>query len=280
MPDLARSTPPDEAIQKVQRLELLGQLAAGVAHDFANILQLVQSVAHLLEHARDDPDRVRSLAQRLAETARRGNLLTDRLLGFARRRHTGDAPDTPDPDIVCNPADVVSEVCQLLSCTIEHPYSLCCMIEAEGLPWLIRGSQGELEAAVINLAFNARDAMPEGGEITVRVDADCVTSAVVGLRPGHYAKISIADSGIGMSPAHRHRASEPFFTTKPPGKGTGLGLASVKRFVERVGGALRIDSEQGHGTIVTFWLHGEAVANAKPSLAGEPNVGIGCDGSQ
>ena len=261
MPNLARSASPDEAILELHRLELLGQLAAGVAHDFANILQAVQGVARLLERAADDPARVRSLVHMLSETARRGNLLTDRVLGFSRRHHAGDRSDEADLNPVCNPAEVVSDVCQLLERTLESPHSLRCAVETEGLPRLIRGDYGELEAAVMNLAFNARDAMPEGGEISVRVCAERVTSEAFGLTPGLYAKVSVADTGIGMSPALRERAPEPFFTTKPPGKGTGLGLASVKGFVERAGGALRIDSEQGHGTVVTLWLHGNPVVN-------------------
>ena len=254
-----RSASPEEAAQESQRLELLGQLAAGVAHDFANILQAVQGVARLMERAADDPHRIRSLAQMLAETARRGNLLTDRMLGFARRGkaksgRVGLGETEQDP--TCDPAEVVSDVCQLLSNTFEAPHSLRCIIEKEGLPTMIRGDYGELEAALINLAFNARDAMPEGGEVTVRVAPERIASETVGLLHGLYARISVTDTGVGMSPDILERAGELFFTTKPAGRGTGLGLAGVRGFAERAGGILHIESQQGHGTVVTLLLHG------------------------
>jgi signal transduction histidine kinase len=103
--------------------------------------------------------------------------------------------------------------------------------------------------------------MPTGGEVTVRVAADRVTSEARGLIPGLYARISVADTGVGMQPSVLERASEPFFTTKPAGKGTGLGLTGARAFAERAGGALHIESEQGRGTVVTLWLHADAHLN-------------------
>ncbi|MBX6375673.1 MAG: hypothetical protein IRZ13_15755 [Acetobacteraceae bacterium] len=270
----------EATLQEAQRLELLGQLAAGIAHDFNNVVQAVQGGARLIEKASADPERIRSLARMLDEAAGRGAALTRRMLDFSRREaSSGAANDDHSVEAepaTAPPAETVAGVCQLLSSTIGHLHRIRYEVETEGVPALVRGDRGELEAAVMNLAVNARDAMPRGGEVVVRVAGERVLAAGEGngaaqpavrlLRPGLYARVSVTDTGVGMPPEVLARVGEPFFTTKPRGRGTGLGLASARGFAERAGGALHIDSAVGRGTTVTLWLPAVVGPAQVPSL--------------
>ncbi|GAA0569957.1 ATP-binding protein [Craurococcus roseus] len=270
----------EDTARQGQRLELLGQLAAGVAHDFANVAQAVQGGARLIEQNAGDPDRVRSLARMLDEAAGRGAALTRRMLDFARRDRGADGAGKDDAEPATDPAEAVSSVCQLLSRTLGAPHRLRCYMEAGGLPALVRGDRGELEAAVMNLAVNARDAMPGGGEVAVRAAPERVSGGAgraggagrppERLAPGLYARVSVSDTGVGLSPEALARAGEPFFTTKPRGRGTGLGLAMARGFAERAGGALAIETALGRGTTVTLWLPAAvAAAGGAPQPGGE-----------
>jgi two-component system NtrC family sensor kinase len=239
----------EAALRQSSRLNALGQLAAGVAHDFRNTVQAVQAGARLIDRALQDGDeaRARALAASLAEAAGRGAALTDRMLATARRGEAGEGAWT-------DPAIAVREACELLRPTLGAGPRLSCRI-GDGLPPLVQGARAELEAAIINLAVNARDAVGGAGEIRVSADAATVPAeAPRGLAPGRYARIAVADDGAGMDAATLARATEAFFTTKPPGEGTGLGLASARGFAEQAGGALSIESEPGRGTTVTLWL--------------------------
>ena len=250
----------EDAAQEGQRLELLGQLAAGVAHDFANIVQAVATGAYLLDRAATDPVRVRSHAKALAEAAKRGASLTQRMLDLARR---GDDDDDDFSTAMTNPAEAISGARELLSRILGDAYRLRYEIGTDALPLLVRGDRTELEAALMNLAVNARDAMPLGGDVVIHAATEHV-EAVVGrnendslsprLAPGTYVRISVSDSGVGMTPEVLARAGEIFFTTKPRGRGTGLGLAGARGFAERSGGGLLIESEAAVGTTVTLWL--------------------------
>ncbi len=148
------------------------------------------------------------------------------------------------------------------------------------LPWLL-ADRGQLETALVNLAANARDAMPNGGTLTIAATPDSIRADGVNpasLGPGQYVRITIADTGLGMDAATLARVTEPFFTTKPPGKGTGLGLAMVRGFAEQSGGGLSIESELAKGTTITLWLRtadtqviqGERKSAVVPSGANEP----------
>ena len=183
MPGRSRSASFEEATAELQRLELLGSLAAEMAHDLANVLQAVQGGAQLIEQAAGHPERVRTLAQMLAVAARRGSVLAERILSFARRHH-GLAAVGAEPDDCCCPADVVGEVCGMLSRILEPRHHLTCQAEPGDLPALVQGGHAGLEAAVMNLAINARDAMPGGGDIKVCVAADLVTGDTLGWCPG------------------------------------------------------------------------------------------------
>jgi two-component system NtrC family sensor kinase len=234
----------EAAMRQGQRLEALGQLTAGVAHDFRNVVQAVQGGARLIQQAVErDPTRIHGLAEMVAEAAGRGANLTNRMLDFARGQGADGAG-------VAEPRQAVEGACGILKAALGGKYRLRCEL-ADDLPALVRGVRAELEAALMNLAINARDAMPEGGEIFVSAKLVRDPSS---LPPGGYVEITVSDTGAGMDAATLARATQAFFTTKPPGQGTGLGLATVRAFSEGAGGALHIASEAGRGTRVTFWL--------------------------
>ncbi|CAH2602804.1 Histidine kinase [Rhodovastum atsumiense] len=240
----------ETSARQSQRMELLGQLTAGVAHDVSNVVQAVIAGAELIEKSQD-PERMRSLARMVCQAGERGQVLTRRMLDFARR----DGADGDDGTAVTDPAEAVGGISELMSRTLGQAHRLRCEIERQGLPTLVRGGRGGLEVGLMNLAANARDAMPAGGEIVIRLAPERVAGRhPARLVPGLYVRVSVADTGEGMPPKVLARAGEAFFTTKPRGKGTGLGLSSVRGFAESAGGALRIESEPGRGTTVTFWL--------------------------
>ncbi len=233
-----------------RRLEALGQLAGGVAHDFANVLQAVQGAARLAaERLERDPGSARGLLDLIGDASRHGASITRRLLGFARRGELRvEAVDA---------AVLLKELEEVLAYTLGASGPHIRIEAVPGLPTVL-ADKGELEAVLVNLATNARDAMPQGGTLTlVAVAEDIVgddTPLPAGLRPGRYVRLSAADTGTGMDGATLTRAAEPFFTTKPEGEGTGLGLAMARDFAEQAGGGLAIASEPGRGTTVTLWL--------------------------
>lgn len=239
----------EAAARQAQRMELLGQLAAGVAHDFSNVVQAVGSGAALIEKS-VDLSRIHSIAGMIRQAGERGQSLCRRMLDFARTDDGG--AETP---AVHEPAEAVAELCGLLAASLAPRHRLRCEITRDGLPSSVRGARQELEAALMNLAANARDAMPDGGEVLVTVGTEQVGfDRVADLAPGRYARVSVIDTGVGMPESVLTRAGEPFFTTKPRGKGTGIGLSGVRAFAERVGGALQIASEPGRGTTVSILL--------------------------
>ena len=229
-------------LRQAQRVEMLGQIAAGVVHDFRNTVQTVHAGASLIERAamRGNLARVREVAEMLRQAATRGGQLTQRLLSF---RKTGDGRSS------CDPAEVVSATGTLLRATLGPGYRLSVDV-LSGLPPCIAGHPAELDSALMNLVINARDAMPAGGEITIALRP---TAEAPGLAPGRYMELSVTDRGIGMDADTLSRATDAFFTTKPGG-GTGLGLSSIRGFVEGAGGTMQLHSIPGQGTTVTLWL--------------------------
>lgn len=231
-----------------QRMEALGQLAGGIAHDFNNVIQAVGGGAKLIEDAADNPARVRRIAAMVREAAGRGAAVTRRLLSFSRRAHLRAEP--------LDARDLLFGMREVLAYTLGGGIRVELEVQA-GLPPLL-ADKGQLETVLVNLATNARDALAGQGTITL-----CAAAALIAeeqrarqpqIGPGAYVRLSVRDAGVGMPPEVLARASEPFFTTKPRGKGTGLGLAMARGFAEQSGGAFTIMSEAGRGTTVSLWL--------------------------
>jgi signal transduction histidine kinase/ActR/RegA family two-component response regulator len=236
-----------------ERMQVLGQLAGGIAHDFNNILQAVQGGASLIVKRAADPDSVGRFARMILDATERGTSITRRLLAFARRGELRAEP--------VELADLLSGLRDVLSHTLGSPVAVGLHL-ADDLPPLL-ADKGQLETVLVNLATNARDAMPEGGTLTFTAKEEVVEPGSVpaaDLQPGRYVRITVSDTGTGMDETTLTRAQEPFFSTKPPGQGTGLGLSMAKGFAEQSGGALWIESAQGHGTSVHLWLPATARA--------------------
>ncbi|MDO9714250.1 hybrid sensor histidine kinase/response regulator [Paracraurococcus lichenis] len=231
-----------------QRMEALGQLAGGIAHDFNNVLQAVQGGARLIEAAPGDAPRVLRLARMVADAAKRGAAVTRRLLAFSRRAELRAEPT----DVT----DLLTAIQEVLAHTLGAGIRIELSIEPR-LPPLF-ADKGQLETALVNLAANARDAMAGQGVITLSAAAALFAGdeprRPPRLGPGAYVRLGVRDTGEGMTPEVLARASEPFFTTKPEGKGTGLGLAMARGFAEQSGGALHIESTPEIGTTVALWL--------------------------
>ncbi len=230
-----------------QRMEALGQLAGGIAHDFNNVLHAVRGGLSLIQKRAADPDDVRKLARMAIDASDRGAAITGRLLSFARR---GELQPTP-----IDSRRLLEGLREILVPTLGRGIEIELDLAEDAPPLL--ADKPQLETVLINLAVNARDAMASGGKLTIRATAETVGlngPSPEGLHPGHYLRLKLADNGAGMDAATLKRASEPFFTTKPAGQGTGLGLSMARGFVEQSGGAFSIWSELGTGTTVTIWL--------------------------
>jgi signal transduction histidine kinase len=244
-------------LHQAQRLESLGQLAGGIAHDFNNLLAVIINYAAFIANdldaasAIDGDDRWRGTREDIEQirlAAERASHLTHQLLSFARR-------EVVQPEVV-DVNNVVSDIEQLLRRTLGEHVELKSALASDLHAVLI--DPGRLEQILVNLAVNARDAMPEGGILkidtaNIDVDEDFAASRPE-LSPGPHVRLRISDTGVGMSPETLHRAFDPFFTTKPPGQGTGLGLATVYGIVQQAGGRTEIRSEPGVGTTFTAQL--------------------------
>jgi PAS domain S-box-containing protein len=230
-------------LHESQKMETIGQLTGGVAHDFNNLLAVILGSLGLLKKAVPDDPRVSRLLDRAIQGAERGATLTTRLLAFARRQEL-------KVEFVAL-QKLIPEMLDFL----RHSVGPNIVIQAEISPnvWAIEVDANQLELALINLAVNARDAMPQGGPFTIACHNE-ENGKKIGLPRDPFVCITVTDTGEGMSEATLARAHEPFYTTKGIGKGTGLGLSMVHGFAAQSGGAMRIKSELGKGTQVTLWL--------------------------
>lgn len=234
----------EEALRQSQKIEAIGQLTGGVAHDFNNLLAVITGNLELLQKKLpDDPRSVRFLSSAL-EGAQRGAALTQRLLAFARRQDLRPEP-LDVPTLVRGITDMLQR-------------SLGPMVRVEThfplrLP-AARADAHQLEMAILNLAVNARDAMPDGGVLDISASEELVSGGEDGLAPGRYVKLALADSGMGMDADTLARAVDPFFTTKGVGKGTGLGLSMVQGLAAQSGGRLVLKSKVGQGTVASLYL--------------------------
>jgi len=235
-----------EALFQAQKLEAIGQLTGGIAHDFNNLLMVILSSLDLLVRRLPAEDaRVRTLVDNAMQAAQRGAALTQRMLAFARRQELRrSAVDIPM---------LVNGISELLQRTLGPQIRLEFLFPA-ALP-KVHTDANQLESALLNLALNARDAMPSGGPLIISAREEFVeTGYVPRLSPGHYICLSVEDRGEGMDQEVLARATDPFFTTKGVGKGTGLGLSMVQGLAEQSGGWLRLDSKKGEGTTAEIWL--------------------------
>ncbi|HEX4150673.1 MAG TPA: response regulator, partial [Steroidobacteraceae bacterium] len=231
---------------EAQKMDTIGQLTGGVAHDFNNLLMAVLGSLTLLEKRLPEDPQSRRLLQNAVQGAQRGAALTQRLLAFSRRQEL--KPEAVDL------AALVNGMEELLRRALGLAIELRCNF-AHGLPPVLADAN-QLELALLNIALNARDAMPDGGKLVITAIAEARqdTGADSRLLPGEYLRISIRDTGVGMDETTLAKATDPFFTTKGPGKGTGLGLSMVHGLAAQSGGRLRLDSAPGAGTTVHLWL--------------------------
>lgn len=234
-----------EQLRQSQKLESMGQLTGGVAHDFNNLLTPIVGALDLLQRKGVGGAREQRLIAGAAQSADRAKTLVQRLLAFARRQPLQSA----SVDLV----PLVRGMAELVRSTT-GPHIEVVVDAPDGLP-PAHVDSNQLEMAILNLAVNARDAMPDGGTLTIAVRGeDVVTGQDIDLEPGHYLRLSVIDTGEGMDEATVRRAIEPFFSTKGIGKGTGLGLSMVHGLASQLGGALTIQSAPGQGTRIELWL--------------------------
>lgn len=236
---------------QAQKMESLGQLTGGIAHDFNNLLQAIaNSLAVIRARAAAQADEVRPYLDTAQQAIERGASLTRQLVAFARRQEL--APKATDLTAL------LPGMIRLLERTMGGLYRIECQPSPGTWPALTDATQ--LELALLNLAINARDAMPNGGSLTIRTRNvmvaadDTAGDHPVGVSPGHYAVISVTDTGTGMTEEVRSRAFDPFFTTKETSKGSGLGLSIVHGMTSQLGGGVQIHSSPGHGTTVELYL--------------------------
>jgi PAS domain S-box-containing protein len=246
--DITRQREVDEALRQAQRMEAIGQLSGGLAHDFNNLLGvIIGNIECLLDTMADDPERA-ELAREVLDSALGGAELTRRLLAFGRRQALS-------PQRIDLGAQVARHV-TLLARTLGRSIQVATEY-AEDL-WPTCADPSQIGDALLNLGINARDAMPHGGVLTIETHNDRVwpedTVHEPDMTPGDYVVLAVSDTGIGMTPEVRARAVEPFFTTKGPGAGSGLGLSMIYGFVRQSGGYLKINSEVGIGTTVRIFL--------------------------
>jgi signal transduction histidine kinase len=266
----------EEALRQAQKMEAIGQLTGGVAHDFNNLLTVIMGSLDSIRRQLNDPAeeldiaRLRRLQGMAFQSAERASTLTSKLLAFARRQ-----PLRPEPIDVNRLATGLTD---LLQRTLGERIALE-TVSTPGL-WLAKADPAELESALVNVAINARDAMPNGGKLTIEtanvwLDEEYVRALTEPVPPGQYVMLAVADTGHGMDRQTLDRVFEPFFTTKAVGKGTGLGLSQVYGFVRQSGGHIRIYSEPGAGTAIKLYLPREADPQAKAS---QPRLEIAADG--
>ncbi|TNC49604.1 PAS domain S-box protein [Rubellimicrobium rubrum] len=267
--DQARLAEAEEQLRQAQKMDAMGQLTGGVAHDFNNLLTPIVAVLDRLQRQEVIGPREQRLITGAAQSAERARTLVQRLLAFARRQ--------PLQAVAVDVADLVRGMTDLVASTT-GPQVRVAVEVADDLP-PAKADSNQLEMALLNLAVNARDAMPEGGTLRISATAETVEATAnrkrvpthaPKLAPGRYLRLSVADTGSGMDEATLARAVEPFFSTKGVGKGTGLGLSMVHGLASQLGGALAIQSRPGLGTNVELWLpqsHEAPEAAIRPPLA-------------
>jgi PAS domain S-box-containing protein len=262
--EMQRREQAQTALAQAQRMEAFGQLAGGIAHDFNNLLTVITGNQELLEMRLQDPKQL-GLLKRANEAAEMGARLTARLLTFARRRRL-------EPSLLDLNEQIIGMV-ELLRRSIGQQVTLTTNLA----PRLgaVRADPSEIENAVLNLVINARDAMVGGGMLVIETADCCLEAGEVGrdakLPAGDYVRLSVSDTGTGMSSEVLQHAFEPFFTTKEPGKGTGLGLSTIYGFVQQSGGTVTAYSEVGRGTTISIYLPRASDEGGVSGIRSEPS---------
>jgi PAS domain S-box-containing protein len=268
--DITERVQTEARLRDAQRMEAIGQLTGGVAHDFNNLLQVIRGNLELLESTLGEEGPARQRLDNAMHASERAAQLTRQLLAFARRQPL-------EPQVV-NLARLVADMADMLRRTLGEAIEVETVI-AGGL-WNTLADPAQVESAILNLALNARDAMPDGGRLTVEVANASLDEAYAGqaegVAQGQYVQIAVSDTGQGMTTESRERAFEPFFTTKANGKGSGLGLSMVYGFVRQSEGHVRIYSEPDHGTTVKIYLPRSTRRLAAPA-AGPPVAAAGAN---
>jgi CheY-like chemotaxis protein len=249
----------EDQLRQAQRMEAVGRLAGGISHDFNNLLTVIIGYAEMAMS--EVPDTAREAIEEISDASRRAAELTRGLLAFSR--HQVVRPATVDLNAV------VTNIEKMLRRLIGEHVSLACALAPD--LWPIKADTSQLDQIIVNLAANARDAMPRGGEIVVETTNmaldDSYCSTHLGLSPGRYVILAVSDTGAGMDKKTQAHIFEPFFTTKPEGHGTGLGLATVYGIVQQWGGAISVYSELGCGTTFKVYF---PISNASDPCAQQP----------
>ncbi|OAF13345.1 hybrid sensor histidine kinase/response regulator [Bradyrhizobium centrolobii] len=246
--DVTRKRVTEEQLIQAQKMEAVGQLTGGIAHEFNNMLTVITGTIEILADAVKDDPHLSPIAKLISEAADRGAMLTSSLLSFARKQSL--LPTEIDVN------ELIEEVARLLLATFDKNIEIATRLDREVWPALV--DRGQLSSALLNLAINARDAMADGGKLTMTT-----SNVVFGVRDaaaagvgyaGDYVEIAITDTGTGIPQSNLGRIFDPFFSTKEVGKGTGLGLSMVFGFVKQSGGSIKVSSEEGRGTTFRIYL--------------------------
>ena len=258
--DITERKKSEDALASALRLEAVGKLAGGVAHDFNNLLAVITGNLELAQDRIND-ETIRDLIRRALNAGEKGSDLNRRLLSLARKR-------TLNPEHL-NLNTRVEEITKLLQATLGEHIEVATELSAD--LWMTLADPGEIDSAILNIAANARDAMPGGGRLristgNVTIDASAAARFHPDAGPGDYVQLVIADNGVGMSKDVLRKAIEPFFTTKEPGAGTGLGLASVASFARQTGGFAAVESASGCGCAVSLYLPRSVEAPPAPKI--------------
>ncbi|MGY8667221.1 ATP-binding protein [Bradyrhizobium sp. UFLA05-109] len=262
--DLTDQHETEERLRQSQKMDAIGQLTGGVAHDFNNVLTVITGTIEILQEGLADKPQLAAIAQLIDDAATRGAEITSQLLTFARRQPL----DPREIDV----NGLVVETARLLKPILGEHIEIDAELANDA--WFAMADPSQLSSAIVNLAVNARDAMPGGGKLTLRTANRVLDGAGESgdreMEPGEFVMIAVADTGHGIPADIRDRVFEPFFTTKGVGRGTGLGLSMVYGFAKQTGGTVAIDSEEGRGTVVKLFLPrsiGQTASQAGPVAA-------------
>jgi nitrogen-specific signal transduction histidine kinase/CheY-like chemotaxis protein len=255
----------EQQLQQAQKMEAVGRLAGGIAHDFNNLLMVIQSYTEMLQNSLPVHNGLRKNTEQILKAAKRAASLTGQMLAFSRKQITSP--------VVLDLNAVVNEMAKMLKRLIGEDIEV--RVEPAESLWAISADSDQIGQILMNLCVNARDAMPQGGTLTIATGNIIVEEGRIDghpyVAPGEYVRFSVTDDGTGISKEEQERIFDPFYTTKEVGRGTGLGLAMVYGIVEQSGGYVWVDSELGQGTCFTIYMPRAegAISPNMSTMAGE-----------